>query len=169
MTMTLMKQAAYLKGNSPADILAQVNLALATDNQSAMFVTLFLGILDIGTGELVFSNAGHNPPLILSAGGEARYLELPDGLVLGVMTEAEYTDSRIVLAEGDMIVAYTDGVTEAMSPQRALYSDERLQQVVGELAGLDPQAIIASVHAHADTAPQSDDITLLAVRRKFPS
>jgi sigma-B regulation protein RsbU (phosphoserine phosphatase) len=173
MTMTLMKQAAYLKGNSPADILAQVNLALATDNQSAMFVTLFLGILDIGTGELVFSNAGHNPPLILSAGGEARYLELPDGLVLGVMTEAEYTDSRIVLAEGDMIVAYTDGVTEAMSPQRALYSDERLQQVVGELAGLDPQemitSIIASVHAHADTAPQSDDITLLAVRRKFPS
>jgi sigma-B regulation protein RsbU (phosphoserine phosphatase) len=173
MTMTLMKQAAYLKGNSPADILAHVNLALATDNQSAMFVTLFLGILDIESGELVFSNAGHNPPLIVSAGGQVSYLALPDGLVLGVMTEAQYIDDRIMLAEGDMIVTYTDGVTEAMSPQHGLYSEERLQEVVGQLAGADPQevitAIIASVHAHADTAPQSDDITLLAVRRKFPS
>lgn len=169
MTMTLMKRASQQPGITPAGILRQVNYALAEDNVNAMFVTLFIGILDMQTGELNFSNAGHNPPLILAADGQCRYLQLPDGLVLGVMTDAEYSDDSVYLGAGDMIVTYTDGVTEAMSPQRALYSEERLQETLAALAGRGVEdtvsAIIASVREHADGAPQSDDIAVLAVRR----
>lgn len=168
-TMTLMRLAYRQKGITPAGTLSQVNAALSTNNPNCMFVTLFIGILDLKTGELSFSNAGHNPPLILSANGESRFLALPDGLVLGVMADAEYRDDRVYLAPGDMILAYTDGVTEAMNPDRALYSEARLQQTLATMAGRsvgDAVAeIVASVRVHAAGAPQSDDITVLALRR----
>jgi len=173
MTMTLMKRASQQPGTTPARILREVNAALAEDNENAMFVTLFVGILDARSGELSFSNAGHNPPLILGADGGCRYLTLPDGLVLGVMPEETYTDDSVRLEPGDMIVTYTDGVTEAMNPERALYSEERLQQTVAALSGSSVDetvaAIIASVKAHAAGAPQSDDITVMALKRCVPS
>ncbi len=169
MTMTLMKRASQQPGITPAGILRQVNMALAEDNVNAMFVTLFIGMLEVDTGALIFSNAGHNPPLILGADGQCRYLTLPDGLVLGVMTEAEYRDDSVQLGPGDMIVTYTDGVTEAMDTHRALYSEERLQKTLVSLAGRSVEetvyGIIASVRKYADGAPQSDDIAVLAVRK----
>jgi len=170
MTMTLMKRSCQQAGITPAGILRQVNAALAEGNESAMFVTLFIGILDVKTGELSFSNAGHNPPLILQPDGQCRYLPLPDGLVLGVMADAEYSDAIVQLGAGDMIVTYTDGVTEAMNNQRALYSEERLQETLTSLAGRNVEetvaGIFASVRAHADGAPPSDDIAVLALQRK---
>lgn len=169
MTMTLMKRASQEPDITPAGILRQVNAALAEDNKNAMFVTLFIGILDVQTGQLSFSNAGHNPPLILGADGQCRYLSLPDGLVLGVMTEAEYSDDAVSLEAGDTIVTYTDGVTEAMNPARELYSEERLQKALEKLAGHSVKEtvaeIVASVRTHAAGAPQSDDIAVLALRR----
>jgi sigma-B regulation protein RsbU (phosphoserine phosphatase) len=169
MTITLMKRASALPGVTPAGILRQVNVTLSEDNENFMFVTLFIGILNVKTGELAFSNAGHNPPLILGVGGECKSLTLPDGLVLGVMPEAEYRDETVQLEPGDMIVAYTDGVTEAMNPQRELYSEGRLQETLKRLRGCAVEdtvaAIISSVKAHAAGAPQSDDIAVLAARR----
>ncbi|HEY3835600.1 MAG TPA: SpoIIE family protein phosphatase, partial [Bryobacteraceae bacterium] len=169
MTMTLMKRASQQMGITPAEILRQVNVALSEDNENCMFVTLFIGILNVKTGELSFSNAGHNPPLILGADGESRFMTLPDGLVLGVMPEAEYRDDTVHLEPGDMIVTYTDGVTEAMSPDRVLYSEARLRETLARLAGRgvgDTVAeIVASVRVHAGGAPQSDDIAVLALRR----
>jgi serine phosphatase RsbU (regulator of sigma subunit) len=169
MTMTLMKRASQQMGITPAEILRQVNVALSEDNENCMFVTLFIGILNLKTGELSFSNAGHNPPLILGADGASRFLTLPDGLVLGVMPEAEYRDDTVQLEPGDMIVTYTDGVTEAMSPDRVLYSEARLRETLARLAGRgvgDTVAeIVASVRVHAAGAPQSDDIAVLALRR----
>lgn len=169
MTMTLMKRAWQQPGRTPAAVLADVNAALAEDNVNVMFVTLFLGILNLRTGQLSFSNAGHNPPLILESGGGCRYLELPDGLVLGVLAEAEYHDASVSLAPGDTIVVYTDGVTEAMSRERALYSEERLLATLGGLAGRSVEqtvdGIFADVHVHAAGAPPSDDIAVLALRR----
>jgi serine phosphatase RsbU (regulator of sigma subunit)/anti-sigma regulatory factor (Ser/Thr protein kinase) len=169
MTMTLMKRASQQTGMTPAGILRQVNNALAEDNQNAMFVTLFIGSLNLKTGELCFSNAGHNPPLILGADGSCRYLQLPEGLVLGVITDSPYSDDSLQLEAGDMIVTYTDGVTEAMNAQRALYSEERLQETLASLAGRSVEetvsGIVASVRQYADGAPQSDDIAALAVRR----
>ena len=168
-TVTLMKQAAKQPGITPAGILCQVNAALAEGNHSAMFVTLFLGILDVCTGELTYANAGHNPPLVLDAEGRCRFLTLPEGLVLGVMTESVYTNDTTRLDSGDTLLAYTDGVTEAMSPARTLYSEARLQETLTELAGRDVEdtvsAVVASVRAHAAGAPQSDDIAVIALRR----
>ena len=172
-TITLMRLASQQNGITPAEILRQVNLALSTGNENGMFVTLFIGILDLKTGELSFSNAGHNPPLILGANGESRFVTLPDGLVLGVMPEAEYRDDTVYLEPGDMIVTYTDGVTEAMSPDRVLYSEARLRETLATLAGRgvgDTVAeIVASVRVHAAGAPQSDDIAVLALRRDVRS
>ncbi len=169
MTMTLMKRASQQPGITPAGILRQVNEALSEDNENCMFVTLFIGILDLQSGDLSFSNAGHDPPLILGADGQCRYLTLPDGLVLGVMPEAQFSDDRIRLEPGDMIVAYTDGVTEAMSPERTLYSEVHLQDTLAMLAGRGVHdtvaGIVASVRIHAAGAPQSDDIAVLALRR----
>jgi sigma-B regulation protein RsbU (phosphoserine phosphatase) len=168
-TMTLMKLASQKTDITPAEILRQVNVALSADNANCMFVTLFIGILDLKTGELSFSNAGHNPPLILGANGESRFVTLPDGLVLGVMPEAEYRDDTVCLEPGDMIVTYTDGVTEAMSPDRVLYSEARLRETLSTLAGRDVgdtvAEIVSSVRVHAAGAPQSDDIAVLALRR----
>jgi phosphoserine phosphatase RsbU/P len=169
MTMTLMRRASQQPGIKPAEILSQVNAALSEDNESSMFVTLFVGILNLQTGELRFSNAGHNPPLILAANGECRFLVLPDGLVLGVMADAEYRDDTVRLEPGDMILTYTDGVTEAMNPAHVLYSEARLRETLATLAGHEVNhtvsEIVASVKIYAAGAPQSDDITVLAVRR----
>ena len=169
MTMMLMRRASQQPGITPAEILRQVNAALSEDNESSMFVTLFVGILNLQTGELRFSNAGHNPPLILAANGECRFLALPDGLVLGVMAEAEYRDDTVRLEPGDVILTYTDGVTEAMNPAHVLYSEARLRETLAALAGRGVKdtvsEIVASVKVHAAGAPQSDDITVLAVRR----
>src|SRR5271166_1301780 len=96
-------------------------------------------------------------------------LDIADGMVLGVMTEAEYRDDTMRLRPGDMIVTYTDGVTEAMNPKKELYSEARLQETLKRLAGRPVEdaveAIIASVKAHSAGAPQSDDITVLALKR----
>jgi sigma-B regulation protein RsbU (phosphoserine phosphatase) len=168
-TMTLMKYTTRELGITPAEILCRVNNALAEGNETGMFVTLFIGILDLRTGELKFSNAGHNPPLILGADGHCCYLTLPEGLVLGVTPGAEYSDASVWLDPGDVIVAYTDGVTEAMDRDRTLYSEARLQGTVMNLAGRGVEdtvgEIMASVRAHAAGASQSDDITVLAVKR----
>ena len=169
MTMVLMRRASQQPGITPAGILRQVNATLSEDTESSMFVTLFIGMLNPQTGDLRFSNAGHNPPLILSANGECRFLALPDGLVLGVMADVEYRDDTVHLEPGDMIVTYTDGVTEAMNRERVLYSEPRLQQKLATLAGREVKdtvsEIVASVRVHAAGAPQSDDIAVLAVRR----
>ena len=169
--MTLMKLASQQKGITPAEILRQVNVALSANNENCMFVTLFIGILDLKTGELSFSNAGHNPPLILGANGESRFVTLPDGLVLGITPDAEYRDVTVCLEPGDMIVTYTDGVTEAMNPDRKLYSEAHLRETVATLAGRGVRdtvaEIVASVRIHAAGAPQSDDIAVLALRRDF--
>jgi phosphoserine phosphatase RsbU/P len=168
-TMTLMKRASAQPGVTPAGILQQVNATLAEDNENFMFVTLFIGILNVKTGELAFSNAGHNPPLILGANGECTFLTLPDGLVLGVMPEAEYRVDMVWLEPGDMIVIYTDGVTEAMNQQKKLYSEGRLRETLTALKGYSVEdtvaAIFSSVKAHAAGEPQSDDIAVLALKR----
>jgi len=142
MTMTLMKRAIEQPGITPAEILQQVNVALSDGNVNCMFVTLFIGVLNLQTGELSFSNAGHNPPLILGADGKSRFLTLPDGLVLGVMARQSINDDTARLEPGDMIVTYTDGVTEAMNPEHALYSDDRL---LATLAGRGSKARLTAL------------------------
>jgi sigma-B regulation protein RsbU (phosphoserine phosphatase) len=128
---------------------------------------MFCGVMNIKTGALRFSNAGHNPPLILRRDGSVDWLKLPHGMVLGVDPTQAYQTLSITLTPGDTLLAYTDGVTEAMSTARKVYSDARLKATAEANAGKAPvdlvNAVMTGVKAHATGAAQSDDITILAV------
>ncbi len=165
-TKTLMKGMAE-QGSTPADVLGRVNAELCQNNETAMFVTLVCGILDMATGDLVYSNAGHNPPVLLRAGKRPEFLTLPPGLVLGVAEEAVFETRTIRLFPNDRLLLYTDGVTEAMDADDQLFSDERL---LGETTGMAAETprqmverLMAAVHAYAGGTAQSDDITVLAL------
>jgi len=167
MSMTLLKAAAR-EGAPPEEVLAKVNDELSRDNDVNMFVTVFCGILDTSTGEVMFVNAGHNPPLHMRPSGEASYLKTVNGLALGVMEGAPYRRETLSLAPGEALFIYTDGVTEAMNPAEELFGDDRLQSEIASLAGLRPHevtgAIMEKVAGFAAGAPQSDDITVMFLR-----
>ena len=168
-TLTLMKGMQRQK-MSPADILKRVGHELSLQNERTLFVTVFCGILDTDTGILEYSNAGHLPPVWLSKGKEPRWLELPKGIVLGVVQYPVYTNSQVQLEPGDTLIVYTDGVNEAMNEKKELYGEDRLlnftrgeeEKSVSEITS----DICASIHQHAGNEPQSDDITILALRYK---
>ncbi|NMC48998.1 MAG: serine/threonine-protein phosphatase, partial [Desulfovibrio sp.] len=165
-TKTLVKGNAE-PGLEPADILSRVNAELCVENEQMLFVTMFCAILDFTTGELVFSNAGHNPPVLLRAGGETEFLTVPRGVFLGIMDDAAYRTGRITLAPGDALLVYTDGVTEAMNEAEQLYSSARLLELLRTANRADATAltntVMESVLAYEGDAPQADDITVLAV------
>jgi sigma-B regulation protein RsbU (phosphoserine phosphatase) len=168
-TKTLMKGIAE-QNRDPAEVLDRVNGELCHGNESSMFVTLFCAVLDLRSGRLCYSNAGHNPPLVLHRDGSQQWLALPPGLVLGGMEEAVYQSRELVMAPGDKLLLYTDGVTEAMNPEGAFYSEARLlaqaQEGVADSAESLVARVMASVRRFSAGAAQSDDITLLALSYK---
>lgn len=113
-------------GGTPGEILARLNAEISRDNESCMFVTLFCGILNFRTGEVDYSNGGHNLPYHVFREGVSR-LENSGGRALGLVEESPYVSGRIELGPGEALMLYTDGVTEAMDPEDALYSDDRLK------------------------------------------
>jgi phosphoserine phosphatase RsbU/P len=135
-----------------------------------MFVSVVCGILCFKTGELRYANAGHNPPLILDATHRTRWLELPPGYFLGVFEDSSYETRSIELHAGDTLFLYTDGVTEAMNPEKALFSEERLVQVLEESRTTSVDTLVRevtqAVKHYAGDEPQSDDITILALHFK---
>jgi sigma-B regulation protein RsbU (phosphoserine phosphatase) len=130
-----------------------------------MFITMFCGILNLKSGDLIYANAGHNPPLVLRVDGTVEPLDDPPDLIVGVASGTHYEVHSRRLNPGDLLLLYTDGVTEAFDPALRPFGLERL------LAALDPQrdpaaqcrALVAAVHAFADGAEPSDDITVLAL------
>lgn len=164
---TLLKSTA-LEGLAPGSCLERVNRLLCLDNSAEMFVTVFYGILNTRTGEIEYSNGGHNPPFLVRAGGAPQALERTGGIVLGVMENVSYRERRTTLRAGDAIFLYTDGVTEAMDREGALFSEIRLERLLNEASGASPEAVIrralAAVSDHSAGAAQSDDITTLAIR-----
>ena len=171
-TKTLIKATAKV-GLSPADILSQVNDEISHDNEQSMFVTVFCGVLDLQSGELVYTNAGHNPPLLIARQGESSYLPKSRQLVIGAMEEYPYRTESVLMAPGDRLFFYTDGVTEAMNLQDQLYSEERLLSDVTDLRqlGIHPlvEGIVSRVKEFAGAAPQSDDITIMIVEFSGPA
>ncbi|MCE5199227.1 MAG: SpoIIE family protein phosphatase [Armatimonadota bacterium] len=167
MTKTLLKGLAT-PGLDPSALLTKVNAGLVEENESLMFVTLMCGVIDLRTGKMQLTNAGHNPPLIVRADGSVEWLKLPVGMVLGVDPDAHYTTAEASLAPGEMIVAYTDGVTEAMSPEHKVFSDGRLHDLVRDNNKDSAKDMVVCINdavtLFADSAPQSDDITTLAIR-----
>jgi sigma-B regulation protein RsbU (phosphoserine phosphatase) len=132
------------------------------------FVTLFYCVLDYAKHTLTFSNAGHEFPFLLSADGTVRRLET-GGLAVGMLENFPFTEETIALAPGDILVIYSDGISEAMDVNLSQFGDGRLGTVLSE--HLDKPAaevvdrVINSVRAHAGSAPQMDDITLVVMKR----
>ena len=150
-------------------ILESVNRTLAIDNDACMFATVFIAIVDTFSGEVSFSNAGHNPPLIMNAEG-VKYLSIQPGLMVGPIADTVYTAETITLKPGDTLFLYTDGVTEAKNLQDDLFGEEKLLAALKTVADADLHEMIQHIDAevvkHANGAPQSDDITMLALRIK---
>jgi phosphoserine phosphatase RsbU/P len=166
-TRTLIKVKAT-QGLTASTILSRVNEDLCVDNTSVMFVTLFLGILDIRTGELEYCNGGHNPPYIIHLNGDATPLELTKGVALGLVDKFSYVAKKVVLARGDTLFLYTDGVTEAMDRQGELFSEIRLR---GQLALLCQKpvdqvatGVLDGISAFTHGMPQTDDIAIMVLR-----
>lgn len=167
---TLLKSEGQRLGE-PDQILSYVNNVLAADNDSCMFATVFCAILDIRTGEVRYANAGHNPPLVVDSSG-IHYLNLKPGFVLGPMTDMEYVAERLTLIPGDTLFLYTDGVTEATNWEDDLYGEPELLQALQRAPKEDLAAMVhyirAEVTRHANGAPQSDDVTMVAVKFRGP-
>ena len=125
------------------------------------------GVFHTRTGDVWYSNGGHNPPYLLSAGGEVEALARTGGMVLGVMDDVPYQSKQITLSTGDGLFLYTDGITEAMDCHGHMFSDERLRAVLRRIHGTTPveliDGVVGEVKRFAAGAPQSDDITSLAL------
>jgi len=161
-----MLKATALKGVQPDDCLQQVNRILHMESLASMFVTLFYGILDTATGQIVYSNGGHLPPLIRRTSGQVQHAESTGGVALGVMANVPYKAKTIQLAPGDCLFLYTDGITEALEASNEEFGDERLQvslkkpaENIKQLTSL----VIEDVRAFSAGTPQSDDITALCL------
>jgi serine phosphatase RsbU (regulator of sigma subunit) len=158
-----------LRGAAPEECMAEVNRLLLKDNPSSMFSTCFYGILNTETGELRYSNAGHNPPYRIGPGGLVEPLEQMGGTPLGMFPWKQYGAASVQLNPGDGVFLYTDGVPEATNLEVEDFTDGRLLEVLREAAALPSRKIIDVVNsrlmAFTAGAPQSDDITMVAVRR----
>ncbi len=167
---TLLKNATQT-GASPKQVLEMVNNQLCENNKEEMFVTVWLGILKLSTGELTYANAGHENPLWLH-NGEWTYIEQRHGLVLAGMEGSRYKEYQLTLKPGDAILQYTDGVTEATNAQNELFGDKRLLATISESAGLTPDKLLLRIKADIDSfvaqAPQFDDITMLCFTYRGP-
>jgi len=164
---TLLKACAATSA-SPSSVLKQVNAMLAEDNDAMTFVTLLYGIYDPSTKELVYSNGGHNPPVIVKPDLSIELLEATGGIALGVTEEFEYRENTVALESGSMIVFYTDGVSEAEKSDSELFEMDRFCQIFREGTFGDAKevtdTVFSSVKKFVGDSPQSDDITCLVLR-----
>ncbi|HJM10241.1 MAG TPA: GAF domain-containing SpoIIE family protein phosphatase [Candidatus Marinimicrobia bacterium] len=167
LTKTQIK-ASSSRRRTPGDVLFRANNDLCHENESGMFCTLFYGIMNTETGEVTYANAGHNPPYLITNSGEPVQIESTGGIALGVMEEMEFESATFTISKGDSIFLYTDGVNEAMNEADEEYSYERLEDYLKENStGSITDMVdrnLESVKEFAGTAPQSDDITVLALR-----
>ena len=163
---TLIKAEA-MTGIDPGECLQQANQLLCQDNDAAMFVTVFYGVLDLRSGELVYANGGHNSPYLLSANGTASVLNGTGGIALGVIDDAVFQSRRLTLEAGNQLFLFTDGITEAMNIDEELFSDARLAASLAQARTQDPREllgqVVTAVRSFVAAAPQSDDLTALAL------
>ncbi|MCL2689128.1 MAG: SpoIIE family protein phosphatase [Chitinispirillia bacterium] len=163
---TLIKNTAQ-SGKSPSQVFQIVNDMLCENNTAAMFVTAFMGYLDVTNGKLTFVNAGHTPP-ILDSGRGHDFLKTRPGFVLGGIEGMRYEQSEVTLKKGDELFLYTDGVTEAMNSKKEMFGKERLIEVIDTNHNQPIKEFTISIKQEIDNfaqgLEQSDDITMLSLR-----
>lgn len=169
-SLTRLRGLAYT-GHSPSEVMTELNKSIAINNDAMMFVTAIFGVIDTNKGTLTYVNAGHDAPIILNGDDEPRDLPRTGGMALGVDEDAVYKEVTVDLQEGDMLFAYTDGISEAFNPLGEAYGVERLRhelmmQMMLErhTARQTVEKIISSVGAFSGGEDQSDDITCICVR-----
>jgi sigma-B regulation protein RsbU (phosphoserine phosphatase) len=167
MTKTLLRAYSVFQYD-PARLMSAVNARLSEETDPSMFVTAFCGLLDLRTGRLLYSNAGHEPPLIVRAGKPVERLISKSGIPLGALRSFKYVVEKVMLEPGDAVLLFTDGVTEAANRSQELFSTQRLREVVDRCGASDPSYIVSevveSVDEFAGGTPQSDDIAMVCVQ-----
>lgn len=166
---TLIKNHAQNK-ETPADVFTNVNAQLCENNEVGMFVTGWMGVMDIHTGHMIYVNAGHNYPLIIRKDGTVEWIKARPGFVLAGMEGVRYRQNELQLGVGDTLYLYTDGVTEALDTKEELFGDDRLERALSrpEVKNMMPEPLLAFISeelsAFTKGEEQSDDITMLALR-----
>ena len=166
---TLIK-ATGIQDKPTNECMSTVNNILCDESVGSMFVTVFYGIYDLQTGQITFTNAGHNPPYILKADGQVEVVKSPCNLVLGAVPDMPFSCDTMKLEPGDTLYMFTDGVTEAENKNHDQFGESRLEEALAECKGTDSKHIVDTVNAKVkefiNGASQSDDITQLVIRRK---
>ena len=155
---------------SPAECFKEVNKTLCEENVTTMFVTAMYGIFDTETHELTYTNAGHLPIAVVHPSKEPSFLECDSGIALGIMEDVTFQDNKYVLSPGEIIMMYTDGVTEAANNSGEEFDFSRLIEVLKQHEITTPKLLVndlvVAVKKFVDGAPQSDDITTLCLKYK---
>ena len=169
LSRTLLRATAQL-GLEAGESLRLANRTLCSEGDAGLFVTAVYVIVNTRTGAIEYSCGGHFAPLLVRAAGTVEETPSAGGMVLGLMADALYESGHASLQPGDLMVLYSDGVTEAANPAQEFYGDERLLETLKGVAGADEQTAVSTlaqdVKTFADGYRQSDDITIVAVRRR---
>jgi sigma-B regulation protein RsbU (phosphoserine phosphatase) len=162
---TLRVEAAT--SGSVKDCIAEANTALHKSTEADKYATLFYGILDMTEKSFICTNAGHNPPILITQDGICRRLET-GGIVLGMLAQMPYQEERVQLRSGDLLLMFSDGITEAMNDQEVEFGEERLIKLLTANYNLSPELllekILTEVSAFTGGVPQQDDMTLVAIK-----
>ena len=170
MASKIILQSVAMMGHSPAEILRRTNDAICSNNEAQMFVTVWMGILELSTGKLTAANAGHEFPAIRRPNGAFELFKDRHGFVIGGMEGVRYKEYELQLEPGSKLFVYTDGVAEATSAEQELFGTERMIDALNTDPEASPQQILKNVRDGVDgfvkEAEQFDDLTMLCVEYK---
>jgi phosphoserine phosphatase RsbU/P len=159
------------EGLEPAELAARLNIQVSRHAPGSRFITMLLGLYDPVSGQITYVNAGQNPPLLRRASGRIERLT-EGGMALGMFEHATYNAGTLALDQGDVLVLFSDGITEAENATGVAFDDAGLEQIVNEHWWKDLQtlgtSVLKAVEAHADGTRIADDLTILALRRPVP-
>jgi sigma-B regulation protein RsbU (phosphoserine phosphatase) len=172
MASKIILQSVGMLGYSPAEILRRTNDTICSNNEAEMFVTVWLGILELSTGKLTAANAGHEFPAVKQPGEPFALYKDRHGFVIGGMEGVRYKEYELQLKPGSKLFVYTDGVAEATSAEKELYGTERMIEALNADPDAAPEELLKNVRASVDgfvkDAEQFDDLTMLCVEYKGP-
>ena len=172
MASKIILQSVAMLGASPAEILAKTNEAVCSNNEAQMFVTVWLGILELSTGRLTAANAGHEYPVLKQPNGAFALYKDRHGFVLGGMEGVRYREYEIRMEPGSKLFVYTDGVPEATDAEKEFYGTDRMLEALNAAPDVAPQEALKNVRASVDSfvrdAEQFDDLTMLCLEYKGP-
>lgn len=171
MMVTMILAKDYIKeGISPAEVLGKINAVICSNNNNSMFVTMWIGILDLKSGNLVASNAGHEYPVIRTSGGKFEMFKDKHGFVVGGMEESVFHDYEVELKPGSDLFLYTDGLPEAENESAEMFGPDRMLEALNSDPSASPDKIIENVNAavadYVKDAPQFDDLTMMCIEYK---